>query len=58
MDIDVVDWDFRGIIPKGMDNISAVVEHRGPHHKFIEECMRKFKRENWNSWITVTDTDE
>jgi len=58
MTIQIVDWDFRGVRPAGMPNISAVLEHRGPHHKFLENCLRSYKRLGWDSWVMLIDTDE
>jgi len=57
MTIQVADWNFTGAVPAGMDPTSPVVlRHRGPQHKFIEHCMRAYKRQNWTSWIILTDT--
>jgi len=30
----------------------------GEQLKFYEDCIRYYKRNNWNSWITLHDTDE
>jgi len=65
MTIEVVDWTYADAYsqpPKESEGtIHAQPVNRklvGEQLKFYEDCMKWYKRRNWNSWITLHDTDE
>jgi len=60
MTIEYVNETYEGARAKGLSSILVPgnAEHLGPQRMFLGDCMRRYKRMGWNSWIVATDTDE
>jgi len=60
--IEVVDWTWPNAheapVPKYLANETAIRQYIGRQNLFYGDCMKQYKRRNWNSWILLTDTDE
>jgi len=62
---EIVDWTYPDAYSEPPEGAKGTI-HADPVNrklvgeqlKFYEDCMRWYKRHNWNSWITLHDTDE